>query len=75
MQTLKLPLFLHEPHMCDPDFDDNHSYVIKKVQKDGGIVAECTGCGIEWQGNFKKHWIPRSVAKVLKESHTDKEGQ
>lgn len=63
---LKLPLYLHNSHLCDPDFKDDHTYVIKKISKRGEILAVCSGCGLEWNGSFRLHWVPDGVALALK---------
>ena len=71
--VMKLPLYRDgngcNSEACDPDFIDDHTYlIIKGVKKGTEIVAECTGCGIHWEGNYKKHWLPNNVALALMET-------
>lgn len=66
-QHHKLPLYLHCPHLCDPLFIDDHTMIIKSIGKKGDYVCECTGCGLEATGNYKKHWMPPSVGRALME--------
>jgi len=66
---LKLPLYregnMCDSTACDPDFKGNHTYKILWVRKNGELLAECTGCGIRWQGIYKKHWLPERVGLAL----------
>lgn len=64
-QNYKLPLYTHCPHLCDPGFIDDHTMEIKSISKTGEVLCECTGCGLEYQGNYKKHWMPLSVGRAL----------
>lgn len=69
--NLKLPLFLHKPHLCDPSFKGSHTYRINRVTLTGDVVAECSGCGIAWNGNYKIHWIPKAVGLSLMQARSD----
>ncbi len=69
--NLKLPLFLHKPHLCDPLFKGDHTYRIMKITLNGDVLSECTGCGINWNGNYKKHWVPKAVGLALMQVRSD----
>ncbi|MEK6553542.1 MAG: hypothetical protein AABZ54_08860 [Bacteroidota bacterium] len=69
--NLKLPLFLHKPHLCDPLFKGSHTYKIRKISLKGAVFAECSGCGIAWNGNYKIYWIPKAVGLALMQARSD----
>ena len=68
---LKLPLLVHQLHMCDIVFKDIYTFRIKNISLEGDVYAECTGCGISWEGNYKMHWIPKKVGLALMQLRPD----
>lgn len=40
LRSMKLPLYMHSPHLCDPEFKDTHTYLIMS----GLVTTANIGC-------------------------------
>jgi hypothetical protein len=69
--NFKLPLYGNDSTACDPDFKGDHTYRILWIHKSSEFLAECTGCGAQWNGKYKESWMPNEIGLALMEQYPD----